>query len=438
MENILQSLLGVDRSNPFFEVLYNPAMPNDLQIHYGMRLLEVVPRNSFPEKLLIARLFNAGHNQKALKETFKYDTKTMRSWGRLLKSGKFDNIKKIGKGQGAVKKLTNDKLRYINYLYNENQEAKGCHINKFIADEYFKIYDEKISVESIRLLFKAKKNEEKSIEPQKINSKNEPELNHEKEEVVQKKSNLSLKINHQNDDELCPIRENSVISKDEIALTIDDNSKLSPSQSVSEETNFPIVDKKFNQIFSCHHIGLLLSRIFLDFVTAPLGDIRNITRQWITMILSGSQNIEQGQNLNYRVLELLIGKQKTSANKQRETLKEISNKENVNLLFKQNIRLVKAENSDIFLLDPHGVAYTGQLQILKCWLGNSHSVGKGYYLDLIHTLNGEPVFSKLDDNYYDLRQRFHSVIKEFREVLDGDKNRNLTIIVDRAIYERSS
>ena len=435
MENVLESLLGVDKSNPLFEVLFNPEMPNNLQIHYGMRLLEVVPRNSFPEKLLIARLFNARHNQKALKAAFKYDIKTMRSWARLLKSGEINDIIKIGQGQGAVKKFTEDKLKFINYLYKENKDTKGCHINKFIANEYYKNYNEKISIESIRLLFKTKKEEKLSVEPKNLNSENELLTDDVKEKVAKIKADLSLENNQQNDDQLSPIRENSVISSEEIGLTIDDNSNLSPHQVISEESNFPIVDKKFNQIFSCHHIGLLLSRIFLDFVTAPLGDIRNITRQWITMILSGRQNIEQGQNLNYRVLELLIGKQKTSANKQRETLKEISNKENVNLLFTQNIRLVKAENSDMFLLDPHGVAYTGQLQILKCWLGNSHSIGKGYYLDLIHTLNGEPVFSKLDDNYYDLRQRFHSVIKEFREVLDGNKNRNLTIIVDRAIYD---
>ncbi len=34
-----------------------------------------------------------------------------------------------------------------------------------------------------------------------------------------------------------------------------------------------------------------------------------------------------------------------------------------------------------------------------------------------------------------MRQRFHSVIQDFREILDGDNNRNLTIIVDRAIYD---
>jgi len=145
------------------------------------------------------------------------------------------------------------------------------------------------------------------------------------------------------------------------------------------------------------------------------------------MILNGCQNIEQGQGLDYRAFELLIGRQKISANKQKDELKNIAGSENVNLLFKQNIKMINAQDDDTFLLDPHGVPYTGQLRVLNCWLGGSHSIGKGYYLDLIHILKGEPVFSIIDDNYYDLRQRFVADIREFRKILGGDKNRNLTI-----------
>ena len=47
----LQPLLGIDKSNPFFEVLFNPDTPDELLVHFGMRLLETVPRNSFQSKL---------------------------------------------------------------------------------------------------------------------------------------------------------------------------------------------------------------------------------------------------------------------------------------------------------------------------------------------------------------------------------------------------
>ena len=109
----LHSLLGIDKSNPLFEVLFDPEIPDELLVHFGMMFLEAVPRNSFPEKLLIARLFNAGFNQRALHETFHYAINTMRRWGELLKKGDAESVRSIGEGQGAKKKITEDRVAFI-------------------------------------------------------------------------------------------------------------------------------------------------------------------------------------------------------------------------------------------------------------------------------------------------------------------------------------
>jgi len=442
----LQPLLGIDKSNPFFEILFNPKTPNELLVHFGMKLLEIVPRSSFQEKLLIARLFNAGFNQTELSLKFGYDRKTMRNWGYLLKSGKSEDIIKIGDGQGACRKLTDDRLQYIYYLFDKHYEEYGCHINTFIRNEYADVYKEKISNEAIRtkLLDKKRKFRDRQCDDNTINvyesisgdSENVyPLVLYAEERKIQTYfKNLSLNIKAEpitnsikNEEKTC---RNNIIP----VRNIKQKCNLSPHLPISVENKFPVVTP-VSELLSCHHIGILLTRFFLDFISENLGDISNIIRQWIAMIINGCQNIEQGQGLNYRAFELFIGKQKTSANKQRDELKSIANYENVNLLFKQNIRMIKAENDDTFLLDPHGVPYTGQLSVLKCWLGSSHTIGKGYYLDLIHTLRGEPVFSIIDDNYYDLRQRFLADIMKFRKVLGGDKNRYLTMVVDRAIYD---
>ena len=89
----LHPLLGIDKSNPLFEVLFDPDVPDKLLVHFGMKFLELVPRNSFAEKLLVARLFNAGFNRKKLTETFAWDFKTMQRWGDLLKNGDKESIK---------------------------------------------------------------------------------------------------------------------------------------------------------------------------------------------------------------------------------------------------------------------------------------------------------------------------------------------------------
>lgn len=444
---ILQPLLGVDKSNPFFEILFDPKLPDDLLVHFGMKFLEKVPRNSFQEKLLIARLFNAGFNQTILSETFGYDRKTMRRWGNLLKSGEPENIKRIGEGQGASKKITNDRLQYIFYLFDNHSEEHGCHINNFIVDKYSELYRETVSYETIRLKLSERKKKlaEKEAEACYVgnaretiwNSRSEYPLILYSEELKIRNKFLYLTGDIMREKSFNSVGNGENTCKNDIASgrEFEKNSKYSPHRPVLCSKNFPMVDAVFSKVFSCHHIGILLSRIFLDFISDGLDDISNIVRQWIAMILTGRQNIEQGQSLNYRALELFIGEQKASANKQRDKLKDIAEPENINLLFRQNIRMIGAEHDETFFLDPHGVPYTGQLPTLKCWLGCSHSIGKGYYLDLIHTLKGEPVFSVIDDNYYDLRQRFLADIKKFREILGGDKHRLLTIVVDRAIYD---
>jgi hypothetical protein len=327
-------------------------------------------------------------------------------------------------------------LCYILDLFDCHHEEKGCHITSYIVKKYSDFYNERISGESIRKIIKDRRavrektpiSEKKELEyPLTIYSR---EL-----EMRKKLSVLSrlatLPVTFSPNVKL----ENPCNNSCDLSLEICEKSKHSPISTISATKTFPMIDTIFKQVLSCHHIGILLTRIFMDFISEDLGDISAIIRQWLAMILNGCHNIEQGRALNYRAFELFVGKQKTSPDKQRMALKEAATRNNITRLFSKNIEMVGADNDDTFLLDPHGVPYTGQLSILKCWLGGSHKTGKGYYLDLIHTLKGEPVFSIIDDNYYDLRQRFFAIIKEFRNVLGGDGNRFLTIIVDRAIYD---
>jgi hypothetical protein len=208
----------------------------------------------------------------------------------------------------------------------------------------------------------------------------------------------------------------------------------SPSLPPSIYCGFPTVKKTADQPFLCHHAGLTLCRIFIDRATEQIKQNRSIIRQWISMILCGCKNIENGQKLDYNALEFLIGKQLTSAYRQREKLHDIATEEEALILLRENILLVKAELNSVFLYDPHSVGYTGMLKTLLGWLGSSHKVGKAYYQDFIHTIDGTPVFLDIDDNYYDMRERFIVNVNKFRKLLSGDQNRPLTFVVDRAIY----
>lgn len=434
LSETLQPFLGMDKSNPLFEVFLNPKVPDKLLVHFGMKFLESVPRNSFAEKLLTARLFNAGFNRNKLTETFGRDYKTMQRWGELLKDGDMESIQRIADGQGARKKITEAKRNYILDLFDCHHDEKGCHITSYIAERYSNFYNESISGESIRQILKWRKDEQQA---ESLSRESEYPVMLYSSEVEMREKVSVLCHAEPLPNPVFPVArlENSCENIYNASSTINKKSKNSPISPCSVSESFPMIDTVFKQVLSCHHIGILLTRIFMDFISEDLGDLSSIIRQWLAMILNGCYNIEQGRGLNHQALTLFVGKQKRSADKQRMTLKDIATLENIIQLFCRNIRMLEASHEDTFMLDPHGVPYTGQLPVLKCWLGGSHTVGKGYYLDLIHTLKGEPVFSVINDNYYDLRQRFFAIIKKFRNILEGDKDRFLTIIVDRAIYD---
>ncbi len=299
MNNIskLQPLLGLDKSNPLFELLFNPEIPNEVLVHFGTALLETVQRNSFQEKLLVARLYNSGFNRGSLTKEFKYSRKAMQTWGEYLKSGKPENITKIANGQGAVKKITSDRLSYIEYLFDKYYEDKGCHINTFIVQKYKEVYRESITVESIRLcLLERRKEYEGKLKERRKNRENEvcdvgsvhaSGTNTENENIPAessaKPSELSVNSVIKS--------ENAWKNSDSVSSNTPKNSKYSYSTDISFSNKFPLADKGPSKILSCHHVGILISRTFIDTSSGINGNLSDITRQWTAMILCNCLNI---------------------------------------------------------------------------------------------------------------------------------------------------
>ncbi len=549
----LQSLLGLDKSNPLFEVLVNPNIPNELLVHYGMHLLEKVRKGGISEKLLAARLYNSGFSRMRLRQALGFDNKTMRRWGRALIDGDAERIVHAFAGQGAERRMTPMLERYVRVTYQEIADKMGCHSNEFIRKELREKFDQEFCHESIRRILRnvdekmkpstscttettTKSTSETDIAPaiktvtESIHettvaptTETAAESIHETAvalttetamesgtetvatptvETAPKSSNdvamvsaiCTTSISVQQDEvasiqdtsapvnDITPVPVSSVDSElpcvaivHAAASTVDDalsilatavgggidgnsqeeqasrenncdcsdlsstnsskNCNNSPCQEDVAPPQFPTLGSKKDNPRLCHHAGLTLCRILIDGVTSGLGNISDIIRQWIAMILCGCMNIENGRSLNYPALEIILGKQMWSSNTQREILHAIAKDEVAQAILHRNIRMVGAELSSTFLYDPHSIEYTGQLQILKGWLGGSHKVGKAYYQDFIHTTDGEPVFLNIDDNRNDMRVRFIANIDKFRMILGGDTTRELTIVVDRAIYD---
>ena len=103
----LQLILGTDKRNPAF-CLYTDATAQALHVYYGLELLEVVPndRASPAFRLLAARLYNAGLRVATLVALFDLDPKTLRTWGRALRSGDRDWLARVLAGRWGRRKLT--------------------------------------------------------------------------------------------------------------------------------------------------------------------------------------------------------------------------------------------------------------------------------------------------------------------------------------------
>ncbi len=493
--NILTPLLGLCKSNPLFEILINEEIPNDLLVHFGTKHLETVKAGTYEEKFLIGRLFNAGFNRKALQETFNIDFKTMQSYGAALSSGDINRVRNLIFGQGARPKLLKIHKTFIKNKYRKYIYIYGCHTTSKIHEELEYSFDLEISSESVRLVINEAKEEEARINEAKEEFQKENKATHHpikkrikkilksrkgkrKSKITKEKKrkklrrtiknrkrqkhaikakarnrrqqnlkNREIQRNHHKQRKEVSIKISSNDTKQEIKNNSKlektwnfscskkgENSKLSPI-SEQPEYNFPLVISSAKTPYLSHHLGILLSRIYIDKITKEMPkEFQSLLRQWIAMILFNCKNIENGQKLNYNDLTYLIGKQIKTANWQRTSLHEMASEELALNILRENLKFVSGDLLDTFLYDPHSIPYTGILDTLKGWLGGSHKTGKAYYQDFIHSVSGEPVFLTIDDNYADMRERFVVNIKLFRRILSGDKNRELTIIVDRAIY----
>ena len=99
-------ILGADKRNPLLSVYHDEDQAQFL-IYYGFEIIELVPDvpQSPAYKLMFGRLYNFGVKCRSLCETFSVDPKTLRRFGRALKSAP-DEMVRLLEGRGAARKIT--------------------------------------------------------------------------------------------------------------------------------------------------------------------------------------------------------------------------------------------------------------------------------------------------------------------------------------------
>lgn len=407
-----QLILGTDKRNPLFTVYSQEENDHEeLHVYYGLELLEIVSADpkepSF--KMLVGRLYNAGVSLIVLQQTFQTAAKTIRRWGRALRSRNGEELVRVLEGHRASRKLTPEIKAYVRARWPDLVREGLYAIGKRLRAEIKAVFKVELSQETLRPLLAelkrkpgsasgAGKAEATTAEGVPASSQNVPEDQAVSTETREKPCDCAL-------------------------------SDMAP------EPQTPTVTLEASpQTVWCDHVGVLVLAPVLVAVAQVVDPAEPLFKQWMASLLLGALNIEQTKFLNWPDLSRLLGTVVRFPYPQRQGLERVATQANIEALARFNAHQVGADAQSQFYFDPHTKHYTGEQNVLEGWCAAIRWADKAMHSDFIHTVLGEPLYFETTDNFADLRQRFFEVVKHCRQAMKWPEERVLTFIVDRGIF----
>ena len=465
----LQLILPTDKRNPAFS-LYLSADEQWIHVFYGLELLEVVPvdREQIAYKLLVARLYNAGLRVRTLVEVFQLDPKTMRTWGRALRSRDPALLQRMLLGPEAGRKRTAAIDGYVRQRWPQLL-GEGCrNYREKLQQEIQRIFDTRLSGETLRLLMAQIKAEavptpsttvppEPPEEPPAaaappladlatIGPGSAPLI------AITAAATTLARVEPTAADEVVRLTaiEESTCSDHadraegpEALPSADSTGADRPSGGDLATTPAPASSKPIPSFWDpppgasilCDHAGLLLFARALGSLPGVVEPREPLLAQWLGSVLLGAANVEQTKYLNWDDLSLLLGSVVRFPTTQRDGLQRLATPATVEAVLRWNLRQLgpEAVGTDLYL-DPHTQHYTGMQPVLKGWCPAIRWADKLINSDFVHTAQGHPIYFECTDNYDDLRTRFAPLIQRLRATLQWEPSRVLTFVVDRGIY----
>ena len=443
----LQLILPTDKRNPSFS-LYLSADEQEIHVFYGLELLEVVPadREQVAYKLLVARLYNAGLRVRTLAEVFQLDPKTMRVWGRALRSRDPALLQRVLLGPEAGRKRTAVIVGYVRQRWPQLLD-EGCrNFREKLQQEIQRIFDTRLSGETLRVLLAQIKTEgapspgpTAPVEAPAPPAPPPPSpalADHAatgewaspltSAPVVERAETTAA-------NEVvgaAALRESSCSDRAEIT-----EAPAAPSPPASSKSTPSFWAPAPGAALLCDHAGLLLFARALGSLPGAVAPREPLLTQWLGSVLLGAANVEQTKYLNWDDLSLLLGAVVRFPTTQREGLQRLATPATVEAVLRWNLQqLGPAAVGTDFYLDPHTQHYTGMQAVLKGWCAAIRWADKLVNSDFVHTAQGEPIYFECTDNYDDLRARFAPLIRRLRATLQWEPERVLSFVVDRGIY----
>jgi hypothetical protein len=407
-----QLILGTDKRNPLFTVYHQEEEDQEqLHVYYGLELLEIVSadRKEPSFKMLVGRLHNAGVSLRVLQDTFQTNAKTIRRWGRALRSRSAEELVRVLEGRRASRKLTPEIKAYVRARWPDLVKEGLYGIGKRLRGEIKAVFNVELSQETLRPLLaelKRKPNSASGAGPAKPTTA---------EGLPQSSQNApeDQAVSSENREKPCDCADGAVAPEPEPpALALE-----SAPQTVW-----------------CDHVGVLVLAPVLVAVAQVVDPAEPLFKQWLASLLLGALNIEQTKFLNWPDLSRLLGTVVRFPFPQRQGLERVATQANIEALARFNAQQVGADAQSQFYFDPHTKHYTGEQNVLEGWCPAIRWADKAMHSDFIHTVLGEPLYFETTDNFADLRQRFFEVVKHGRQAMKWPEERVLTFIVDRGIF----
>lgn len=407
-----QLILGTDKRNPLFTVYHQEEGDQEqLHVYYGLELLEIVSADpkepSF--KMLVGRLYNAGVSLRVLQQTFQTHVKTIRRWGRALRSRSAEELVRVLEGRRASRKLTPEIQAYVRARWPDLVREGLYGIGKRLRGEIKSVFKTELSQETLRPLVAELKRKSKSASGGGPAEQTTAEGLPQSSQNAPEDQGVSSERRHKP----CDCAEEAVAPE-------------------AEPTTVAL--EAAPQTAWCDHVGVLMLAPVLLGAAQVVDPAEPLFKQWLASLLLGALNIEQTKFLNWPDLSRLLGTVVRFPNPQRQGLERVATQANIEALARFNAQQVGADAQSQFYFDPHTKHYTGDQNVLEGWCPAIRWADKAMHSDFIHTILGEPLYLETTDNFADLRQRFFEVVKHCRQAMQWPEERVLTFIVDRGIF----
>src|SRR5262245_50323154 len=289
--------------------------------------------------MLVGRLHNAGVSLRALQLTFSTNTKTIRRWGRALRSRNAEELVRVLEGRRASRKLTPEIKAYVRTRWPDLLKEGLYGIGKRLRKEIKSVFGVELSQETLRpLLAELKRPTRSSCAPESSPSTTAEDLPRSCQNAPDHQAVSSERRDEPCD---CPFSD----------------AAAEPQSPTAEPEPMP-------QTAWCDHVGVLVLAPVLVGVAQVVAPEQPLFKQWLASLLVGALNIEQSKFLNWPDLSRLLGTVVRFPFPQRQGLERVATAANIQALVRFNAQQVGADGQSQFYFDPHTKHYTGEQNVL--------------------------------------------------------------------------